>query len=282
MNFFKQILAIVLVINAYTINAQQQAYVIADNGLSIREKPDLNSKKIGKLKYGQSIKIEENTGEKLVILDNGKTVSGNWVKVKTRTKYGYVFDGYLSKDLSEGIEADYKNLSLKIKNLKSTDEFKVKSFFDTDTVTVNVELGDTPEGKTLLLNHKNYKRVKVYQQFENSISITNEGPHCDLTEWKHYYSDWKPIDENNDGTFKTLSYTKKDWSKFVSISMEELRQEIEDYCGPEWLKQINNTKSINDYPISVSMSRIFLKIMITDLDDNIFEKVIVFNIPMGC
>jgi hypothetical protein len=282
MNFLKQILLVALIICATPTWSQEQAYVIADNGLSIREKPNLNSKKIGKLKYGQSIKIEGDTGEKLVILDNGKTVSGNWVRVKTRTKYGYVFDGYLSKEMSEGIEVDYKGLSLKIKNLKSTDEFKVKSFFDTDTVTVDVELGDTPEGKTLLLKNKDYKRISIFQQFENSISISNEGPHCDLTEWKHYSSDWKPIEQINRGTFEVLSYTTEDWPKFVNISMEELKQEISNYCGSDWMKLFKNAKSINDYPISVSTSRILLKFIITDFDDKVIEKIIAFNIPMGC
>ncbi|MCA0131122.1 SH3 domain-containing protein [Winogradskyella alexanderae] len=282
MNFLKQILLVALIICATPTWSQEQAYVIADNGLSIREKPNLNSKKIGKLKYGQSIKIEDDTGEKLVILDNGKTVSGNWVRVKTRTKYGYVFDGYLSKEMSEGIEVDYKGLSLKIKNLKSTDEFKVKSFFDTDTVTVDVELGDTPEGKTLLLKNKDYKRISIFQKFENSISISNEGPHCDLTKWKHYSSDWKPIEQINRGTFEVLSYTTEDWPKFVNISMEELKQEISNYCGSDWMKLVKNAKSINDYPISVSTSRILLKFIITDFDDKVIEKIIAFNIPMGC
>lgn len=282
MNFLKQILALALIINATLLCAQEQAYVIADNGLSIREKPDVNSERIGRLKYGESIEISENTGEKLVIVDNGKTLSGNWVKIKTRTKYGYVFDGYLAKELTKSIEADYKDLNIKIKDLKSTDEFKVKSFFDADTVSVDVELGDTPEGKTLLLKNKNYKRVSIFQRFENSISITNEGPHCDLTEWKHFYSNWEPIEQINRGTYKTLSYNETDWSKFINFSMEELKQEILDYCGSDWIKHVNDVKSIKDYPISVSTSRIFLKILITDSDDNITEKIIEFKIPMGC
>ena len=282
MNCLKQILAIALLVFAPFVNAQELAYVVADNGLSIREKPNLTSKKIGKLKYGQPIKIENDTGEKLVILDNGKTITGNWVKVKTRTQYGYVFGGYLSKQLKESIEVDYKNLNLKIKDIKTVDEFKVKSFFDSDTISVDVELGDTPEGKTLILKHKDYKRISIFQQFENSISISNEGPHCDLTEWKHYVSNWKPITQIDNSRFKTLSYTQEDWTKFVGISMDELKKEVQDYCGPEWVGHLNNAKSINEYPISVSTSRIFLKIMITDKDDNTFEKLIVFNIPMGC
>jgi len=64
--------------------------------------------------------------------------------------------------------------------------------------------------------------------------------------------------------------------------LEELKQEILDYCGSDFVKHIKDAKSINEYPISVSTSRIFLKILITDSNDNIIEKIIEFRIPMGC
>jgi len=35
--------------------------------------------------------------------------------------------------------------------------------------------------------------IKLYQSFENSITIINEGPHCDLVKWKHYNSEWKEL-----------------------------------------------------------------------------------------
>jgi hypothetical protein len=79
-----------------------------------------------------------------------------------------------------------------------------------------------------------------------------------------------------------LKYNEEDWTKFINVSMEELKQEILDYCGSDWVKHLKDAKSIKDYPISVSTSRMFLKILITDSEDNIIEKVIEFRIPMGC
>ena len=46
-----------------------------------------------------------------------------------------------------------------------------------------------------------------------------------------------------------------------------------------WSKDIKN---VNEYPSGVSMSRIFLKILLTDENDSVIEKTIEFEIPMGC
>ena len=283
MKILKQILAIGFMFNLALLCAQQQAYVIADNGLTIRDKPDVSSERLGKLNYGDEIEITEQTNIELVIIDDGKKIVGNWVKIKANSKSGYVFNGYLSKEkYIKGIEVHLKGLHIKLKNLKSNDESIVYSFFDKDTVAVSVELGGSPEGKTLILNNGDYKRVSVFQRYENSITIMNEGPHCDLTEWEHYYSNWQPIHKISSNKFETLSYTEDDWEKFTDISIEALKTEVLEHCGEGWVKYIENVKTVKDYPANVGTSRVFLKILITDFEDKVIEKIIKFEIPMGC
>ena len=283
MKILKQILAIGFMFNLALLCAQQQAYVIADNGLTIREEPDVSSERLGKLHYGDEIEITEQTNIELVIIDDGKKIVGNWVKIKTNSKSGYVFNGYLSKEkFIKGIEVHLKGLQIKLKNLKSNDESIVYSFFDKDTINVSVELGGSPEGKTLIVNNGDYKRVSIFQRYENSITIMNEGPHCDLTEWEHYYSNWQPIHKISSNKFETLSYTEDDWEKFTDISIEALKTEVLEHCGEDWVKYIENVKTVKDYPAGVGTSRIFLKILMTDFEDKVTEKIIKFEIPMGC
>ena len=283
MKILKQILAIGFMFNMAFLCAQQQAYVIADNGLTIRDKPDVSSERLGKLNYGDEIEITEQTNIELVIIDDGKKIVGNWVKIKANSKSGYVFNGYLSKEkFIKGIEVHLKGLQIKLKNLKSNDESIVYSFFDKDTINVSVELGGSPEGKTLIVNNGDYKRVSIFQRYENSITIMNEGPHCDLTEWEHYYSNWQPIHKISSNKFETLSYTEDDWEKFTDISIEALKTEVLEHCGEDWVKYIKNVKTVKDYPAGVGTSRIFLKIMMIDFEDKVTEKIIKFEIPMGC
>tara|TARA_R110002012_G_scaffold75765_3_gene191349 strand:- start:360 stop:1217 length:858 start_codon:yes stop_codon:yes gene_type:complete len=83
--------------------------VNASSGLIIREQPNADANRIGKLPYGSIVNILENTNLKLQITDKGEVIDGEWVKVKfqnfpyiiTKTKAfkdeGFVFSGYLEK-----------------------------------------------------------------------------------------------------------------------------------------------------------------------------------------
>ena len=80
---------------------QKFKYVTAKSGLTVREKPNLKSKKIAKLNYSQEVKIHKTTGYKLSITDEGKRIHGEWVKVSSYQQkkiIGYVFDGFLSNE----------------------------------------------------------------------------------------------------------------------------------------------------------------------------------------
>ncbi len=87
---------------------EEKYIVIADNGLLLRENPNLQSKKIGKIYFGAQITIVSKTKFTETIIDNGRNIKGHWVKVKFNNfpihistnlneNYGYVFDGYLEK-----------------------------------------------------------------------------------------------------------------------------------------------------------------------------------------
>ena len=58
--------------------SQEIYQVIAQEGLTIRS--SANGKKIGKIPYGYPVKITEK-GEAFSLIDNGKSKSGNWVKI---------------------------------------------------------------------------------------------------------------------------------------------------------------------------------------------------------
>ncbi|AUP79466.1 SH3 domain-containing protein [Flavivirga eckloniae] len=95
---------IILFLNTVSYG-QEIRYVNAKNGLNIREKPNLDSRKIGALNYLEKIEVAKKTGIKLSITDNGKKIQGEWLKVfvtkKNAIVTGYVFDGYLINKKSE-------------------------------------------------------------------------------------------------------------------------------------------------------------------------------------
>jgi hypothetical protein len=282
MNFLKQILAVGLVMNVAILCAQQEAYVAAESGLTIRENPDVSAKKLGKLPYGEAIGILEETDIKLVVVDAGEKVSGEWVKVASRNHTGYVFNGYLSPTkIARTIRLNLDHLNMEIKNLATRDFKRSHNLKNSDSTTISVDVSDSPEGKNIVLVDNDYKNVSIFQRYENSISFMSADAHCNAKEWTHFDSEWKPIKQTKSNSFETLAYTDKNWDTFIKSAIEDLKTEVIEQCGADWLDYFKSIEKINDYPVGVSTNRIFLKIILTDFEDNSTEKIIEFEIPMG-
>ena len=283
MNFLKQILAVGLLLGVTTISAQEQAYVAAESGLSLRDQPDVSGKMLSKLAYGEAIGVLEKTDKKLVILDAGEKVSGEWVKVETRNHIGYVFNGYLSSTkISKTIRLDLDKLNVEIKNLATSDYKRLHNLKQQDSAKINVDLGASPERKQIVLVDNDYKHVSIFQRYENSISFMSENAQCDSKNWKHFDSEWKPLKKVRSNTFETLAYTENDWKKFIKTATEDLKTEVIDQCGEDWLNYFKKIENLKDHPVRVSTKRVFLKIILTDFENNITEKIIEFDIPNGC
>ncbi len=281
----KNIITLIVVLLTSIISAQEIQYVNADNGLIIRSAPNKKSKRIGKLNYGTQILITKQTGIKISIIDNGKNINGEWVAIEgTNTNIkGYVFNGYLTlKKPNNPLKINFEDFALEMK-LDIWDKNKILEKVQKDSAIVFVELGDSPEGKQLKITSLKNKKIELFQRYENSITIMNEGPHCDLKEWKHYYSDWEKLLYNNSSNaFLTKTYTKENREQFIAIDINNLKQIVKERCGESWYKLVENIKSVNEYPYGITTSRIFLKLIITHKNNSITEKIIVFEIPMGC
>ncbi|MBT8270871.1 MAG: SH3 domain-containing protein [Flavobacteriaceae bacterium] len=274
-----------LLIN-FSANAQSQQYVAAENGLFTRVSPDRGARSLMKLNYGTKVEIIERTGLRLDILDGGEKVSGEWVRVNAYTPYdlvqGYVFDAYLTAEVLEPTSVvNFENITLTFHNLELWETESQSWEAKQNKIKYYTELGVTPENKKITINVKiPYKRLAIYQAYETSVSIMNEGPHCDLLDWKHFHSTWIPIKYEADHYF-TLGYDQKDWTKFVPFEIEELKAEVREHCGEEYLRLIENPEGSNS-AASISISTIYIKIVMIDMNDNPIERIIAFEIPMGC
>lgn len=88
-----------LILNASTVEnvvvKDSIPIVTAMSGLSVRSYPSLKGKRIGKIPYLNTVEIIKKTIKPLSIKDEGKVISGFWVKVKYKNRQGYVFDGFI-------------------------------------------------------------------------------------------------------------------------------------------------------------------------------------------
>jgi hypothetical protein len=276
----KMILAIGFVFNILVVTAQQSAYVSAESGLSLRDQPDVSGKMLTKLAYGEAIGVLEKTNKQLVVLDAGEKVSGEWVKVETRNHIGYVFDGYLSSEkIAKTIRLKLKDLNVEIKNLATSDYKRSHDLNNSETATINVDADATPEGKNIVLVDSDYKHVSLFQRYENSFSFMSADAKCNTNEWTQFNTEWKPLKQLNSNTYETLTYTEKDWITFIETATKDLKDDVVDKCGEDWLNYLKTIDNVKDFPVSVSTNRVFIKMILTDFEDNVTEKIIEFEMP---
>lgn len=117
----KTLVFFLLLLIATYINGQEKYYVIAENGLIYREEPNINAKKIGTFDLGTELIVLKKTGIEFEVKENGNTINGEWVKVKSkidrddsywiRDSYshsGYVFSGFIK----DSANIDFKQLPI--------------------------------------------------------------------------------------------------------------------------------------------------------------------------
>lgn len=283
MQNLKMILALGLMFNLAVFTAQnEEAYVAAESGLSLRDQPDISAKMLTKLAYGEAIGILEETDKNLVVLDSGEKISGKWVKVETRNHIGYVFDGYLSPNkIARTIRLDFDHLKAELKNVATSDYKRSHSLKFDEKATINVDESDSPEAKTIVLVDNDYKQVSLFQRYENSFSFMSADSKCNTNEWTQFDTEWKPLKQLNTNSYETLSYSEKDWITFIESATKDLKEDVVDKCGEDWYNYVKTINNIKDFPVSVSTNRVFIKFILTDFEDNITEKIIEFEMPNG-
>jgi len=274
--------AIVLLLVTFSYS-QDYAYVNADSGLTVRERPDIGASKLGKLMYNEAVEVVEKTDVKLVILDQGKKISGEWVKIKMngyQDLKGYVFNGFLSETkMAKIVNIKLTEADIHIKNLAIYNDDEVLDLTTKNNLKIGIHSKNTPGKKTIEIKNNNYKSVKILQRYQNTINIIGEDLRCDLSEWKQFESEWKPIKKINNTKFETLTYSEADAKQFIPIVIEDLKTIVNEKCGKDWKKSIDTITNVNDLPISISTNQVFLKFILADFEDNITEKTVTFTVP---
>ena len=270
-------------------HAQDIQYVSAENGLIVREKPSQGAIKLDMLDYGTVIEITEHTNLQLDLVDGGKKLSGEWVKIRGIDAYesfdeGYVFSGYLTLEkLEKRFKVNYDEFTVIIEGVSDKNGMKDEINPDFDGVLFfKLNENETIEGNTVSIkHHQEYRSIEVFQKHENSIAIIDDKSHCDIINWQHYYSSWKPLKKvSSNNKFKALPISEKEASRFIDIDIEELKTVVNNACGESWGDAIKDIKSLNEYPIKVVISKVYLRILMTDIDGNKTEKILIFEVPI--
>ena len=226
----------------------------------------------------------------LTISCGNKNSQNDKMTIKNTTLTNVVSDSVLQhENNSENQESDnstttikFEELTLKINKFVAYDEENKLSIIQKDTVIILADLGESIEKQNIKIETSQLENVKIEQSYETSITIMDEGPHCDLTDWKHYTSEWKLLGQINN-QYICLSYSEKETEKFPQTTLEELKAEVKSKYGEKWAKHIENVTSLTEYPCGIGISRYFLRITGQfKTNGKKISKLIVIENPMGC
>lgn len=178
---------------------------------------------------------------------------------------------------------NFADLSVQISRLIVYDESGVLGNTITDdSVNLSIELGEGIEGEQIFVSSDQLVNINVEQRYETSVKASAEGPHCDLIDWKHFTSPWNSLESPAANYFTAEIYTPEMTQQFPPVSIDELKKETERMCEG-WGDVVKDATSLYDYPFSIGISRIWLRVTGERVDTGEkAEKIIAFEVPMGC
>jgi hypothetical protein len=152
-----------------------------------------------------------------------------------------------------------------------------------DTAELYPDLGETIQGQTFEIVNSGLRDIKVEQQYETSLSISDEGSHLDLLDWKHHTSDWIKLTPVDKDKYITINYSTADQEKFPDFTEKELTEYLISNNLQEWAKLIKiPSHGVGSRHWGIGLSRVTIRVSGFDKNNNWVARYINIEIPMGC
>lgn len=156
---------------------------------------------------------------------------------------------------------------------------------------VPLDLGDEVYGATLQLQPARAGETwRVRVQYETSLVLSAEGPHLDLTDWKHCVSEWEPAERVGPVSFVLPTPTPEQQACFPGYTQAELEQAVhaavmDDPAQAErWLQGLRADPAATDSPVSpfAGISAVRARIEVLRQGKWVEVTTVTFLPPMGC
>jgi hypothetical protein len=252
--------------------AKTLKYVCTENGLPLKELPSASSKDVDVLDYGTEVEILDEKGE--------------YSKIRFYRFFehilGYVLTSELSSEkIDKRMKIQFEDAVVYIEDIRLLS--KNNTFEAEDTVSVKVSYGDSPFNKWVRVQPDKTVKVKVYQRVEKSLVVFDEQPFCDLSGSYTFKSEWKlmpPLLEDN--MFSSLKDEVEDESFKEKISVAEIKDDLSRLCSQKVANMINPFKTLTENGIGIKSQNVWYKIVLIDENNKSTEKIIEFNLMVGC
>lgn len=163
-----------------------------------------------------------------------------------------------------------------------------------DTLVLSLPLGTEPSGQYYYITDldSSVEQIQLFQQYETSMSIADEGKHLDLLNWKHHVSEWEMLEKEGD-TVMTPTFIPEEYTQFPTVKVKEIVKEVKriedetsDLKGRKnkdrhWSDLAKTMPSPTAYPGYVSISQVRVKLVLTLKTGEITKRMMIYQIPMG-
>lgn len=154
---------------------------------------------------------------------------------------------------------------------------------DADSAILYSALGSEVEGRKMFIDTEGIDSLTVEQAYVTSVTIQGEGPHCDLLDWRHFYSGYKEAMSLSDDTFLINTYSENERMMFPKVSINELKTYVRKNCGSACYESIRTIKSVMELPLTVMITRYYIRIKgVKKHSRKRFQKKIIINQALGC
>ena len=148
-----------------------------------------------------------------------------------------------------------------------------------------LDIGDDIYGREItIVGGDESAQYRVFERYRTSMSVSAEGPHLDLTDWRHFDSEWIKLDQLEQRKFRILAYEQMDSSKFPPTTKAELIRAVRKRASdwPGIVELAKTCRNPNDEPCFVSDSSLYFRIEKLVGDRWTTVGLVEVYIPMGC
>lgn len=159
-------------------------------------------------------------------------------------------------------------------------------------LTVALELGDEVYGATVQLRPTRVGETwRVRVQYETSLGLSAEGPHLDLTDWKHCVSGWEPAEAIDPVTFVLPTPAPEQHECFPAYTPTELDAAVHAYAtksgmsaeqASSWLEGVHHPTPTWAVTPFVAISAVRVKVEALRQGRWVEVTTVTFEPPMGC
>jgi hypothetical protein len=151
-----------------------------------------------------------------------------------------------------------------------------------DTAMFEAEMGSEIGDVLVSVFTTELQDVVIEQSMRTTMTINNEGPSCELSDWKHYTMPWTAVKQITTEQFKLNGYEDEDYNRFPNVTVEEVKTAAKTHCSADWLPIINNIKSLQDAYCDVVMDKVILRVSGKKANGQKVEKYVMITMPTGC